>query len=123
MLRKFGSLVLMVALGLPLSAQWLDLKDKIPRNADGTPNLNAPLPPRRADGKPDLTGIWIAQPHKLHDATVGLKPEDVQLLPPYDQLFKERKAGERANEDPDAHCLPQGVPKIHQMPLPFKILQ
>ena len=119
---SLGALLLLTA-AVPLSGQWLDLKDKIPRNKDGSANFDAPLPPRRADGHPDLTGIWIAQPSRLHDATAGLKPEDVEILPAYAQLFAERKSGDRANEDPDAHCLPQGVPKIHQTPLPFKILQ
>jgi hypothetical protein len=120
---RFRSPLLLAALALPSSGQWLNLKDKIPRSADGTPNLSAPLPPKKADGHADLSGIWIAQPSKLHDATAGLKPDDVQILPAYAQLFAERKSGDRANEDPDAHCLPQGVPKIHQTPLPFKIVQ
>jgi hypothetical protein len=116
------SWMLLLGAAMPLPGQWMDLHDKIPRNKDGSPNLNAPLPPRK-NGHPDLSGIWIAQPAKLHDITVGMKPGEVEMLPAAEKLFQERVSGDRANEDPDAHCLPQGVPKIHHTPLPFKILQ
>ncbi len=106
----------------PLPAQWI-IQDKIPRNKDGSPNLSAPLPPRKPDGHPDLSGIWIAEPALLHDATAHLKPGEVQLTPKGQAIYDERKSGAVANEDPDAHCLPQGVPKIHHTPLPFKIVQ
>ena len=89
---------------------------------DGSPNLTAPAP-RGADGKPDLTGIWIANPPKLRDVTADLKPGQVQMLPWAEKLFKERETGELSGLDPDANCLPQGVPKIDTTPLPFKILQ
>ena len=72
---------------LPLSAQW-KLNDKsIPRGKDGQPNLSAPAP-RRADGKPDLTGIWIADPPKLRDATAGLKPVEVSMTPWAQAIYK-----------------------------------
>src|SRR5262245_39893166 len=39
-------------------AQWPLYKDKdVPRNADGTVNMNAP-PPRAPDGHVDLSGLW-----------------------------------------------------------------
>ena len=39
-------------------AQWgPHADDRIPRNADGSPDLEAPAP-RTADGKPDFTGVW-----------------------------------------------------------------
>src|SRR5262245_59014571 len=50
----------MLALLLPavVAAQWGPHRDeRVPRNADGTPNLEAPAP-RAADGKPDLSGTW-----------------------------------------------------------------
>ena len=124
MMLRSGALSAMLVVGMlsPLSAQWLNLKDKIPRNGDGAPNLTAPAP-RRADGKPDLTGIWIADPPKLRDVTMGLKPGEVAMTPWADALYNARKDGELSALDPDANCLPQGVPKIDTTPLPFKILQ
>jgi hypothetical protein len=108
---------------LPLSAQWQLPKDKsTPRTKDGKPDLKAPAP-RRADGKPDLTGIWIADPPKLRDVTMDLKPGDVQMQPWAEELYKQRETGDLSALDPDANCLPQGVPKINSTPLPFKIYQ
>jgi len=60
-----------------LFAQWVNVKDQVPRNKDGSPNLTAPAP-RRADNKPDLTGIWNPDPPKLRDVTKDLKPDEVQ---------------------------------------------
>jgi hypothetical protein len=108
---------------LSLSAQWQLPKDKaIARTKDGKPDLKAPTP-RRSDGKPDLTGIWIADPPKLRDATIDLKPGELQMQPWAEELFKQRATGDLSALDPDANCLPQGVPKINSTPLPFKIFQ
>ncbi len=124
MMLRSGALSAMLVVGMlsPLSAHWLNLKDKIPRTIDGAPNLTAPAP-RRTDGKPDLTGIWIADPPKLRDVTMGLKPGEVTMTPWAEALYNARKDGELSALDPDANCLPQGVPKIDTTPLPFKILQ
>src|SRR5580692_6595722 len=122
-MRKTGlAALLLLAPLVPLSAQWLNLKDNVPRNADGSPNLTAPAP-HRADGKPDLTGIWNPEPPMLRDVTKNLKPDEVQMQPAAEGLFNRRKTGSLPATDPDANCLPQGVPKIDATPAPFKILQ
>ena len=52
------ALALLHAIGPSVSAQWPAYKvPGVPRNADGTVNLDAPAP-RAPDGKPDLSGIW-----------------------------------------------------------------
>ncbi len=38
-------------------------------------------------------------------------------------IFKERAAGLHASEEPDANCLPQGVPKLDAAPAPWKLVQ
>ena len=122
-LKSIGfSATLLAALCAPLAAQWKVNDKGAPRTADGKPNLSAPAP-RRADGKPDLTGIWIAEPPKVRDATVGLKPGEVSMTPWAQKVFDERKTGDLSATDPDANCLPQGVPKINSTPVPFKIFQ
>ena len=124
MLKRTGlGAMFLLATVSTVSAQWQNLKDKsIPRAKDGSPDMTAPAP-HRADGKPDLTGIWIADPPKVRDASAGLKPGELQMLPWAEKLFNERKTGDFSAQDPDANCLPQGVPKINSTPLPFKIFQ
>ena len=122
-MRALGlGMILLNTVGLPLPAQWKITDQNIPRLQNGEPNLNAPAP-RRAGGKPDLTGIWEATPPKVRDATVGLKPGEVVMTPWAQKLFDERKTGDLEAQDPDANCLPQGVPKINSTPSPFKIFQ
>jgi hypothetical protein len=121
--KKTGlCIVLLAALSLPLAAQWNVMDKGIPRLPNGKANMSAPAP-RRADGKPDLTGVWIADPPKLRDATIGLKPGEVTMTAWGQKTFDERKNGDMSATDPDANCLPQGVPKIDATPLPFKIFQ
>ena len=106
-----------------VSGQWLSLKTpNVPRLPDGKPNLNAPAP-KLADGKPDLSGIWDADRTYLVNLAKDLKPGDVQMLPWAEAVYKERAAGLHAHEEPDANCLPQGVPKIDAAPVPWKIVQ
>jgi hypothetical protein len=106
------------------SAQWRNLPTKgIPKTADGKPNLSAPVP-RTADGRPDLSGIWEPEANKyVRDIAADLKPADVPYLPWAKTLFDERATGAHSREDPDANCLPQGVPKIDAAPAPWKIVQ
>jgi hypothetical protein len=110
----------MAAVCSPLPAQWTTKSPNIPRLKNGEPNLSAPVP-RRA-GKPDLTGMWIADPPKLRDASIGMAG-GLPMQPWAQKLFDQRKTGELSAEDPDANCLPQGVPKIDSTPLPFKLFQ
>jgi hypothetical protein len=51
-----------------------------------------------------------------------MKPEDVPYLPWAKKVFDERKDGSHSGEDPDAHCLPQGVPKIDSVQYPWKVV-
>jgi len=104
-------------------AQWLTNKTpNVPRTADGKPNLSAPAP-KRPDGKPDLSGIWNPNPKYVRDIAVDLKPGDVPMLPWAEATFKERLSGSRSSEEPDANCLPQGVPKLDTAPAPWKLIQ
>jgi hypothetical protein len=107
--------------GISLSAQWLTIKTPgIPRTADGKPDLSAPAP-KMADGKPDLSGLWNPETKFLVNLAADLK--DVPMRPAALELVNQRKNGGRAKEEPDANCLPQGVPKIDAAPVPWKLVQ
>jgi hypothetical protein len=108
----------------PASAQWWrDVPDTVPRNANGEPNLEAPAP-RTKDGKPDLSGLWNPNANKyLRDIAVDLKPGDVPFQPWAKKVVDERADGSHSREDPDANCLPQGVPRIGAAPAPYKFVQ
>lgn len=116
---------LILSLGTrPAVAQWIKVPEPVlPRAADGTPNLSAPAP-RLPDGKPDLTGIWRSNDNTfVRDIAASLKPGDVPYQPWAKALFDARKDGSHSSEDPDAHCLPQGVPKINSVQYPWKLIQ
>jgi hypothetical protein len=52
-----------------------------------------------------------------------MKPEDFPFQPWSKKVFDERKDGSHSREDPDAHCLPQGVPKIDLVGNPWKWIE
>ncbi len=122
--------ILLATPTLPLTAQWLSYPDaRTPRTKDGKPNLTAPPP--RINGKPDLSGVWQAEPTPeseftsvlgntvvklqldLNDVTKdgsnvfwGPKLEQQALRPEAVAILKQR-AGLGS---PYSHCLPAGVP-------------
>jgi hypothetical protein len=105
--------VCILSLALPSWAQWI----KVPVVPE--PKLTAPAP-RLANGKPDFSGSWSTDDNKyLRDIAAGMKPDDVPYLPWARVLFDQRKDGSHSLEDPDAHCLPQGVPKIDAVAYPY----
>ena len=121
----WGSRALLIPALLASSAgaQWLKVPNAaIPRNPDGTPDLNAPVP-KTADGKPDLQGIWLSQNTGLllNLAGTGTNAVKVPFQPWAEKLFQERIAS-RGIGDPEARCLPQGTPKMDVLPWPFKII-
>jgi hypothetical protein len=115
---------LSLATPLPASAQWwLDAPDTVPRTADGEPDLMAPLP-RLADGTADLSGIWFQDTNKYtRDIAADIGADAVPYQPWAKALADERATGAHSREDPDANCLPQGVPKISFVPAPWKVVQ
>ena len=96
---------------------------EVPAAAAGTGGLNrghAPPKgptPRLANGKPDLSGIWMGG-GPIHDLAVGLAPgEKIPLLPEAAKIM----AARLSKDDPEANCLPTGVPRI--APYPWRIIQ
>lgn len=74
--------------------------------------------PRTADGKVDFTGIWTFDRTFIYDIQEALTPGETLPLQPW----AEKVARERlSKDDPEALCLPTGVPR--QAPYPWRIMQ
>ena len=108
----------------PAYAQWTKVPAaKIPRGADGKPNLAGPAP-RSSDGHPDLSGVWEPSGNKyVLNIAADLKPGDVPYQPWAKTLIDQRADGSQSGDEPIANCLPQGVPRVAAAPAPWKIVQ
>jgi hypothetical protein len=116
-LLSLGVASVLLSAAMPLTAQWI----KVPEARE--PSLTAPAP-RLPSGKPDFSGSWSPDDNRyLRDLALDMKPDDVPFQPWAKKLFDQRKDGSHSFEDPDAHCLPQGVPKIDAVAYPFKFVQ
>jgi hypothetical protein len=74
--------------------------------------------PRTADGKVDFSGIWSPDRKFIYDINDALKKGETLPIQPWAlKLTVERPS----KEDPEALCLPAGVPR--QAPYPWRILQ
>jgi hypothetical protein len=106
-----------------LSAQWRNVvTDGVPIGPGGKPDMSAPAP-RTSDGKPDLSGIYQPNYRYFQNLAADVGIENVPMTPEARKIHAARVTGELGYEEPDAHCLPQGVPKINSAPVPFKIVQ
>src|SRR5262249_48341797 len=67
--------------------------------------------PRTVDGHPDLSGNW--QPNAIRENVdmVG-SGVDVPMLPAAQALYKKHKES-LSKDDPEARCLPPGVPRTN----------
>jgi hypothetical protein len=121
-----GVATLLVAISTPLllAQHWTSVPlTGIPLTPDGKPDMFAPVP-RTPDGKPNLSGKWSSKDNTFaRNLATGLKDEDVPFQPWAKALFDKRKDGSHSREDPDANCLPQGVPKIGALAYPWRLIQ
>ena len=106
-----------------LAAQWRNLPmDGVPLGPDGKPNMNAPAP-TTASGKPDLSGIYQPNYRYFQNLAADVGIDKVPMTAEARKIHTARATGLLGYEEPDAHCLPQGVPKINSAPVPFRIVQ
>ena len=75
----------------------------------------APPAPRLPNGQPDLSGVWMGGGGI---AVRNLKPGDaIVLLPQAKKIMDARMS----KDDPEANCLPTGVPRMN--PYPWRMVQ
>jgi hypothetical protein len=111
----------MLFLSIPASAQF-PAESTIPKSKrHPRPLASAPTSPapRTADGKPDLSGVWGYAGY-TSDIAKDYDVGEVPMTALGDKLFKERQAKDGV-DDPEARCLPTGVPR--RDPYPSKIIQ
>jgi hypothetical protein len=73
--------------------------------------------PRLPDGKVDLSGVWSGG-GPVGDLAQGMPAgEKIPLLPSAEKIMKARQS----KDDPEANCLPTGVPRI--APYPWRMVQ
>jgi hypothetical protein len=97
--RKLSFAGVLLAIALPLCAQTKGPAPSLP------------------DGRPDLSGVWQGG-GPVGDIAEGLpKGEAIPILPEAEKIPKARQS----RDDPEANCLPTGVPRI--APYPWRIVQ
>jgi hypothetical protein len=141
-MRTNGPILLLSLLAMSASAhaQWVHLTMKgIPRNADGTPNVNAPAP-KTAGGKPDFSGMWIPRDELPCDEKErGVQCTELKLTPqliniaagmkeglpyqPWAAALVKKRATELGINDPHTHCMPPNYPRAWAFPETQKILE
>src|SRR5215469_2574454 len=77
--------------------------------------------PRTADGHPDLSGNWQPNAIRQNVDMIG-SGVDVPLLPEAKAVYEKHRAG-LSKDDPEARCLPPGVPRMSTTPYPWSIMQ
>ena len=102
---------------------WRNLPlEGVPLGPDGKPDMSAAAP-RTSSGRLDLSGIYMPNMRYFRNLAADLGIENVPMTEEARKIHTARATGLLGWEEPDAHCLPQGVPKINMAPVPFKIVQ
>jgi hypothetical protein len=128
--------VLFCAMPAPLAAQWLHYPSVgVPRTPAGTPDLAAPAP-KTPDGKPDLSGIWTMQENRScppggcddmlasqEFLNIGWSLKGGLPYQPWAAEAVRARTEQYGKDDPQTHCLPIGVVKMHTDLLMRKIVQ
>jgi hypothetical protein len=115
------AVVVFLAVTLPAQPPAADQTNPASPFRPGSPALigqRAPTgpTPRLPDGKPDLSGVWSGG-GPVGDLADGLaKGDTIPLLPEAKTIMDARQA----KDDPEANCLPTGIPRI--APYPWRIV-
>jgi hypothetical protein len=122
-IRAAALAIAFVVISIPAAAQWKNIsKDGLPLGPDGKVNMSAPAP-RTASGRVDLSGIYQSSYRYFQNLAADLGLDNVPMTDQARKIQAARATGLLGHEEPDARCLPQGVPKINMAPVPFRIVQ
>ena len=93
-------------------------KDVPPTAKKGPPAPQGPTP-RLPNGRADFSGLWRpGDIYLIEDISLGLKPGETV---PLNDWAKEEMKKHLSRNDPEANCLPTGVPR--HAPYPWKIVE
>ncbi|HEY7334212.1 MAG TPA: hypothetical protein VH639_04950 [Bryobacteraceae bacterium] len=104
-------------------AAWFLATAPIAAQAPPTARKGPPAPqgptPRLANGRADFSGLWRpGDIYLIEDISLGLKPGETV---PLNDWGKEEMKNHLSKNDPEANCLPTGVPR--HAPYPWKIVE
>ena len=103
-----STMITMMAVTLPLFAQGVGGGGLAGNNPSRGP-VPTGAAPRLPDGTVDLSGVWQGGgPAEDLERQGGLKPGEIPLLPSAKKLMDSRQS----KDDPEANCLPTGVPRV-----------
>ena len=104
----------------PVRAAGQEPPSRLALGEGGVQNKPGPTgpTPRTRDGQPDLSGVWGPERNFIYNITAALKPGETLPIESWAaELTKKRVS----KDDPEANCLPTGVPRV--APYPWKIVQ
>jgi len=137
------AIVVSAAFGLSATvlAQWLKYPTaRVPKTADGKPNLAAPAP-RAPDGKPDFSGIWLTDnafcankdPEQLtcgpelpmgkEGINMGASLQGGLPYQPWLAALVKKRTAENSKDDPHVACLPDTFLRAYSLPHLLKFVQ
>ncbi|HEY1305521.1 MAG TPA: hypothetical protein VGF24_18325 [Vicinamibacterales bacterium] len=117
---RSASLCFVVVTATALAAQQTPPAATSPAGSGGlnrAPAASTGPAPRLANGQIDLSGVWQGGGPVGNIADGLAKGETLPIKPEWKKIMEGRKA----KDDPEANCLPTGVPR--RDPYPWRILQ
>ena len=111
MRRRVALAVVLVSVGMLCIAAANAAQGPSTGNSMGNEKAPAGPTPRTPEGKVDFSGVWDPGSNFF---SIGQLP----LQPWADELYKQRRAN-LGKDDPEAQCLPAGVPRISPFPQKF----